>query len=125
MDDPLYKEGLMKYWKNPTNYGVMKNPDIDVTKLNSVCGDKVRVMAKIKNGKIEDVSFTCYGCVVAKAMAAKLTTVAKGMKTKDFKKMKPEKFLSTVDVSFSPARTKCALLGFSALQSALNKKVVK
>lgn len=123
MDDPLYREVLMEYWENPKNYGVMKNPDVDVTKLNKLCGDKVRIMAKVKKNKIEEVSFTCNSCVVAKAMAAQLTLVAKGMKISDFKKMKPEKFLSTMGIGFSPVRTKCALLGFSTLQGALGNKI--
>ena len=125
MDDSLYREVLMDFWQNPKNYGVMKNPDIDVTKLNPLCGDKVRIMAKVKKGKIEDVSFTCESCVVAKAMATQMTMVAKGMKTKEFTKMEPEEFLKTIEVGFSPVRIKCALLGFSTLQSALDKKKKK
>ena len=125
MDDMLYREVLMDFWKNPKNYGVMKNPDIDVTKLNPLCGDKVRIMAKVKEGKIDEVSFTCESCVVAKAMATQLTMIAKGMKTKDFSKMKPEKFLETIEIGFSPVRMKCALLGFSTLKSALDEKKSK
>lgn len=125
MNDPIYREVLMEFWENPKNYGVMKNPDIDVTKLNKLCGDKVRIMAKVKNGKIEGVSFTCNSCVVAKAMAAQLTLVAKGMKVKDFQKMKAEEFLNTIGIGFSPVRTKCALLGFSTLQEAIDKKKTK
>ena len=122
MDDPLYREILMEFWENPQNYGVLKNPDVDVTKLNRLCGDKVRIMAKVKKGRIEEVAFTCKGCVVAKALASQLTITAKGMKVKDFVKMNPEKFLSTVNVGFSPVRMKCALLGFSTLKNALKSK---
>src|SRR4030042_2799481 len=125
MDCPLYREVLMDFWKNPKNYGVMKNPDVDITKLNPLCGDKVRVMAKVKKGKIEEVSFTCEGCVVAKALTLQLTLIAKGKKVKDFVKMKPEEFLSTMEVGFSPIRIKCALLGFSTLKSALSTRKVK
>jgi nitrogen fixation NifU-like protein len=122
MDDPLYREIILDNWKNPKNYGVMKNPDIDVTKLNPLCGDEVRIMAKVNKGKIEKISFTCQGCVVAKALASQLTVIAKGMKVKEFKKMDPEKFLNTVEMGFSPVRMKCALLGFSTLKGALDKK---
>ena len=122
MDDPLYRELLMEFWENPKNYGELKNPDIDVTKLNPLCGDKVRIMAKVKKGKIEEVAFTCQSCVVAKALASQLTIIAKGMKVKDFVKMKPEKFLATMEMGFSPVRMKCALLGFTTLKSALAKK---
>lgn len=121
MDDPLYREVLMEYWDNPKNYGVMEDADVDVTKLNPLCGDEVRIMAKVKKGKIEEVSFTCQSCVVAKALASQLTVVAKGMKVKDFVKMKPEKFLETMEMGFSPVRMKCALLGFTTLKTALNK----
>ncbi len=122
MTDPIYREVLMEYWENPKNYGEMKNPDIDMTKLNPLCGDKVRIMAKVKKGKIEEVSFTCASCVVAKALASQLTVVAKGMKVKDFAKMEPESFLSTMEMGFSPVRMKCALLGFTTLKTALSEK---
>lgn len=122
MADTLYREILMEYWENPKNYGVMKDPDVDVTKLNPLCGDKVRIMAKIKKSKIEEVSFTCKSCVVAKALASQLTVTARGMKVKDFAKMKPDKFLKSVEVGFSPVRVKCALLGFTTLKDALAKK---
>lgn len=122
MDDPLYREIILDHWKNPQNYGVMKDPDIDVTRQNKFCGDKVRIMAKIKNGKIEEISFTCSGCVIAKALASQLTLIAKGMKVEEFTKMDAEDFLKTVEISFSPARLKCALLGFSTLKNELEKK---
>jgi nitrogen fixation NifU-like protein len=125
MNDPIYREVLMEHWQNPKNYGVMKSPDVDVTKLNPLCGDKVRIMAKVKKGKIEEVSFTCASCVVAKALASQLSVVAKGMKVKDFVKMKPETFLGSLEVGFSPIRMNCALLGFSTLKTALAGKKVK
>jgi nitrogen fixation protein NifU and related proteins len=125
MDDSLYREILMEYWEYPKNYGVMKNADIDVTKLNPLCGDKVRIMAKVKKGRIEEISFTCKSCVVAKALASHLTLIAKGMKVADFAKMKPEKFLETLEIAFSPVRMKCALLGFLTLKSALDRKKTK
>jgi nitrogen fixation NifU-like protein len=122
MDDPFYREILMEYWDNPKNYGVMKNPDVDVTRFNPLCGDKVRIMAKVKKGLIEEISFTCASCVVAKALASQLTVVTKGMKVKSFIKMRPERFLNTMEVGFSPVRMKCALLGFTSLKDALKEK---
>ncbi len=125
MDDLLYREILLDYWQNPKNYGVIKNPDIDITKFNSLCGDKVRIMAKLKNGKIEKVNFTCKGCIVAKALTCHLTLMASKMKVEDFLKIEAEEFLKTVNFTFSPARIKCALLGFSAFREALIKNQKK
>ena len=109
----------MEHWQTPRNYGVIKNPDVDVTENNPVCGDNVRIMAKIKNKRIEEIGFTCSGCAVSKALASILTIKVKGMKVEEFRKMKPEILLADLGVEFSPVRMKCALLGFSTLKKAL------
>jgi nitrogen fixation NifU-like protein len=120
MNDPLYREIIMEHWKYPRNYGVIKKADIDVTENNPVCGDNVRIMAKIKNKRIEEIGFTCSGCAVSKALASILTVKVKGMKVTEFRKMKPEILLSDLGVEFSPVRMKCALLGYSTLKKALS-----
>lgn len=119
MNDPLYREIIMEHWEYPRNYGVIKNADVDVTENNPVCGDKVRIMAKLKNKKIEDIKFTCSGCAVSKALASILTLKVKGMKVSEFSKMKPEILLGGLGVEFTPVRMKCALLGFNTLKKAL------
>ena len=120
MNDPLYREIIMEHWQTPRNYGVIKNADIDVTQTNPVCGDSVRIMAKLKNNRIQEIGFTCSGCAVSKALASLLTLKAKGMKVAEFRKMRPEVLLSGLGVEFSPVRMKCALLGFSTLKKALS-----
>ena len=119
MNDPLYREIIMEHWQYPQNYGVIRGADIDVTETNPVCGDKVRIMAKLKNDRIQRIGFTCTGCAVSKALASLLTLKAKGMKVGEFRKMKPEVLLSGLGVEFSPVRMKCALLGFNTLKKAL------
>jgi nitrogen fixation protein NifU and related proteins len=119
MNDPLYREIILDHWQNPQNYGVMVKPDVDVVAKNMMCGDEIRVMAKLKKKNVDKVSFTCEGCVVAKAAASILSVMVTGMPVVDFQKMKPEEFLKIFDVGLTPARTKCALLCFSTLQKAL------
>lgn len=116
MDDVLYKEIILEHWKNPHNYGQLKNADIDILEMNELCGDEIRVMAKIKKGKIERISFIAKACSIAKAGGSILTDLVTGEKISDIKKISPEKFLKGIGVEFTPARTKCALLAYSALQ---------
>jgi nitrogen fixation NifU-like protein len=119
MSDVLYKEIILEHWKNPHNYGELKNADIDALEMNELCGDEIRIMAKIKNGKIEKITFTARGCSIAKAGGSILTDLVTGKSIKDIKKITPEKFLKEIGVEFTPARTKCALLGLETLQKAL------
>lgn len=119
MDDQLYKEIILEHWKNPHNFGELKNADIDVTDLNELCGDEIRIMAKINNGKIEKIMFLAKSCSIAKAGGSILMDITEGKKITDLKKITPEKFLKEIGVKLTPARTKCALLGFSTLQKAI------
>lgn len=119
MNDPLYREIIMEHWQYPRNYGTIKNADVDVKQNNTTCGDSVRIMAKLKKDRIEEIAFTCSGCAVSKALASILTLKVKGMKVGEFRKMKPEVLLSDLGVEFSPVRMKCALLGFDTLKKAL------
>jgi nitrogen fixation protein NifU and related proteins len=122
MTDQLYREIILENWKNPQNYGKITKPDIDVAEDNPLCGDHIRVMAKVKKGRIEEVSFISEGCAISTASASLMTQMAKGMKVTDFKKIKPEEYMNKFELCFSPARIKCVLLGFSTFQKALIKK---
>lgn len=121
MADALYREIILEHWQNPQNYGEISRPDIDVSEVNPLCGDKIRIMAKIKNKIIEDISFVADGCAISKASGSMLTVMAKKMSITKFLKMKPEVFLKTFEIPFSPARVKCVLLGFSTFKQALRE----
>jgi len=119
MQDPLYREIILEHWKKPQNYGVLEHADIDVTELNPLCGDTIRIMARIKEGNIEEISFVSSGCAISTAAASLFTQRIKGSTVHEITKMKPEAFLDAFELTFTPARLKCALLAFSTFQKAI------
>lgn len=122
MQDPLYREIILEHWQNPQNYGVIKNPDIDVSEVNITCGDKIRLTGKIENGKLTKVAFTNEGCAISKASASLFSEKIKGMELIKIKKINKEEVLKNLPISISPARYNCALLCFRALQKGLKEK---
>ncbi|MDP2585259.1 MAG: iron-sulfur cluster assembly scaffold protein [Candidatus Levybacteria bacterium] len=121
MQDPLYREIILEHWKNPQNYGILKNPDIDVSEVNKICGDRIRLTGKIKNGKLAEVAFIGEGCAISKASSSLFTQDLKGMELAKIIKIDKEKVLKNLPISISPARYNCALLCFRALQKSLKK----
>lgn len=119
MNDPLYREIILEHWQNPQNYGVIKNPDIDVSEINIICGDKIRLTGKIKNGKLTEIAFTSEGCAISKASASLFTQNLKGMSLTGIKKINQEDVLKNLLVSITPARHNCALLCYRVLQKGL------
>ena len=118
-NDPLYREIILDNWKNPQNFGVVKNPDIDVSEANTSCGDKVRLTGEIQDNKLIKVAFTGDGCAISKASSSLFTEQIKNMPLTKIKKLTKEDVLNNLSVKISPARYNCALLCFHALQKGL------
>ena len=119
MTDPLYREIILEHWKNPQNYGVIEDAEIDISDSNPLCGDEIRITIKIsKKNKISDIKFTSQGCAISKASASIFTEMVKGQKIAEVKKLKSEDLLTELGVELTPARLKCAMLVFSALKNS-------
>lgn len=52
MQDTLYRDIILEHWQHPQNYGVIKNPDIDVEENNPYCGDIIRLTIKLESNKL-------------------------------------------------------------------------
>lgn len=115
-EDPLYREIILEHWQHPQNYGVVEAADIDVSGNNPLCGDRIRITARLKNGKIDDIAFTGDGCAIAKASASLFTEAVKGKPLAKVKAMTSEESLRLLGIEVTPARAKCALLAPSTLQ---------
>jgi len=118
MTDPLYREIIIEHWKHPQNYGIIKHADIDVTDFNPLCGDEIRITANREDNKITNIKFTSQGCAISKASASIFTEMVKGQNMSTIKHISSENLLSELGVQLTPARMKCALLGYTIFQNA-------
>ena len=140
----LYKEIILDHGKNPRNFGKCNNFNKDASGHNPLCGDKVRIFAKLnEKKKVEDISFEGEGCAISLASASILTDVVKG---KDYNNTKLiiDNFLNliknskkitinsldedqiTTIMSLSgvkefPMRVKCATMAWHTLNDILEK----
>lgn len=119
MQNSLYRDIILDHWQHPQNYGVLNDADIDVTENNPLCGDEIRLMMKLKDNKIAEMKFIAEGCAISKASASLFTEEVKGKKLQEVKNIKPQEMLDILVVNLTPTRTKCALLIYQAVQSAL------
>ncbi|MBI2107336.1 iron-sulfur cluster assembly scaffold protein [Candidatus Woesearchaeota archaeon] len=115
----LYQEELLDHYKNPRNFGTLSNPDIEFSDTNPLCGDEVKVTAKIINGKIQEIKFDSRGCAISVAAASKLSELLKNKSLSEIKKMDNKEVLELLGVPISPMRLKCALLSLRALQKGI------
>lgn len=119
--DELYREIILEHWKNPQNYGIINEADIDVSDYNPLCGDEIRVTILLSQDKVSEILFVSDGCAISKASASLLTEKIRGMNKEDVKKITPDEVIENLEVPLTPSRTKCALLVYSALQKGLQE----
>jgi nitrogen fixation NifU-like protein len=119
LSEKMYREHILELYKNPSNFGELKNPTHKHTETNSLCGDEITVQLKVKNNKVEDAKFNGSGCVISMVSSSMLTDKIKNMEIKDVKKLDKKDVLKLLKISINPARLKCVLLPLESIRGAL------
>jgi nitrogen fixation NifU-like protein len=118
----LYRDNILDHYKNPRNFGSLKNPDVIGVGDNPLCGDCLSVELKCdKKGILTDVAFSAKGCALSVASASILSESLRGMSVARARELRGEDIQELIEVSVGPGRLKCALLPLVALQQALKK----
>ena len=120
--DALYRDFILDHYRNPRNAGTLEQPDASFEDLNPLCGDKIRMDVKIRDGVVEDIKFKGRGCAISQASASLLTESIKGKKISEIDAIGKNDVLENLGISISAARLKCALLGLKVLKQALALK---
>ncbi|HXM97638.1 MAG TPA: iron-sulfur cluster assembly scaffold protein [Candidatus Dormibacteraeota bacterium] len=68
-----YSEALLDHFQNPRNAGELHDANAIVEVTNPVCGDVLKLSARIENARIMEIRFLCRGCTAAIACASLLT----------------------------------------------------
>lgn len=74
----MFSKGVLDHFQNPRNAGELLDATASVEVSNPVCGDVLRVAARIEDGRIAEVRFLCRGCTTAIACASRLTELLTG-----------------------------------------------
>lgn len=136
----LYQEVVFDHNRNPRNFRIMDDATRKIDGYNPLCGDKITLYIKLKEGVIEDVSFQGSGCAISTASASLLTEMVRGHTEEQahelfelFHKIttghddrndleKLGKLTVLAGVRAYPARVKCATLAWHSLEAALKEE---
>lgn len=114
----MYTEKVMELFMNPKNAGKMENPDGVGEVGNPRCGDIMKIYLRIKDDRIEDVSFETFGCASAIASSSMVTEMVKGLTIDE------ALAISNTDVvkalgGLPPQKIHCSLLAEEGIQAAI------
>jgi nitrogen fixation NifU-like protein len=119
----LYTKKVMETFKNPHNYGKIKNASGIGKVGNPTCGDVMWLYIKVDKNKkgeeiIKDIKFETFGCVAAISTSSVITDLAKGKTIK--KALEIEKLEIVKKLGGLPAiKYHCSILAVDALTEAI------
>jgi nitrogen fixation NifU-like protein len=120
MDD-LYRDYILEHYRRPHNFGVLDEPSASYEGSNPLCGDRITMQLRVKDGVVDGVGFTGRGCAISQASASLLTDEIKGKHVNEVAEFRAADLLDLLGIEISPARLKCAMLSFDSLQHLLDE----
>jgi nitrogen fixation protein NifU and related proteins len=134
----LYQEMILDHYRRPRNKGTLDNADASVEMKNPLCGDEIGLQVSFDGDQIREVKFSGRGCSISQASASMMTQLLKGKTRAEIDSIRTrfrDLMLGTAattdelgplralaGVARFPARVKCALLAWNALESALTQQ---
>lgn len=133
----LYSEIIMDYAKLKKYKKKMNDADTVKEGANLSCGDEIKLYVKVRDGKIESLSFEGKGCIVSQASANLmiervlgesleniheiLENVEKMVKGEEYDKNLLKNVSIMENIRSYPSRVKCFMLAWRTLENALKE----
>jgi len=103
---------------NPRNVGELEGANAVAEETNPVCGDRLRLSLRVRDGRIEAARFLAYGCAPTLACGSVLAEMIEGMTTADALLLTKQEIVRALDRL--PARKQhAAALAIETLRAAL------
>ena len=139
----LYQELILDHYRRPRNKGELEGASTSVIMKNPLCGDEVALHVKFDGDRVGDVRFSGRGCSISLASASMMTQLVKGKSAGEIEQLRDtfrgmvmgttsadaDEVVGTMGslralsgVSRFPARVKCALLAWNALESVMAER---
>ena len=136
--DNIYTELILEHSRNKHNRHELEDYTHKELGHNPSCGDEITLELKVKDGIIEDISYTGHGCAISQASTSIMCDNVKGIKVEEAID-RAKKFIGMVkgcllytspsprdydaiafeSISTLPARVKCAVLSWYTLKNML------
>ena len=134
----LYQEIILDHYRRPRNKGTLPAPDETVQIRNPLCGDEVELAVAFDGDTVADLRFAGRGCSISQASASLMTQAVKGKSREEAAALLARfhrlvhgdasaaeelgELRAMAGVAKFPARMRCALLAWGALNEVLERR---
>jgi nitrogen fixation NifU-like protein len=115
----LYSDAVRERWRRPRFRGTVGDANAVAEDVNPLCGDRVRMTARVRGGQVEEVRFTGDSCAICSASADVLAELAEGRSVTEAGAVETADILEMLGTDVKPTRMRCVTLPIGVLRSAL------
>jgi NifU-like protein involved in Fe-S cluster formation len=115
-----YSDIFKDHLANPRNAGELPDANAVAEETNPVCGDRLRLSLRIKDGRIKAARFLAYGCPPTLACGSALAETIQGMSVPQALRVSKTEIAAAVG-GLPSRKQHAAALAIETLQTALAK----
>ena len=118
-----YSETFKDHLTNPRNAGELADANAIAEETNPVCGDRLRLSLRIRDGRIETARFLAYGCPPTLVSGSALAELLEGKSIEDAQSLTRKDLLDAIG-GLPSRKQHAAALAIETLQAALASRQV-
>jgi nitrogen fixation NifU-like protein len=115
---PAYSETVIDHFEHPRNAGEIADADGEATTSNPVCGDRMRVMIRVRDGHIDEVKWQTRGCPPAIATSSFASEMVQGWSLEDVDGLTRQRIADAIG-GLPKDKVHCSVLAADALRAAV------
>ena len=121
VENPLaYSETFKDHLAHPRNAGELADANAKAEESNPVCGDRLRLSLRIRDGRIDAAKFLAYGCPPTLACGSVLAEMIDGMTIKEAMKLTRKEIVEALE-GLPGSKQHAAALAIETLRAVINK----
>ena len=112
----MYHEAILDHYRNRRHWGALDPADFSHEEKNPLCGDRLRLTMRVKDGRIAEIGWEGEGCAISQASASMLGELIVGKTLEEARTITKEDVLDMLGIQLGPVRLKCALLSLKVMK---------
>jgi nitrogen fixation NifU-like protein len=114
-----YSDVIRERWRRPRFRGQLETANAVAEDVNPLCGDRVRLMLRLEDERVQTARFLGDSCAICTASADVLAEMLEGRHRDEALAVSPRDLLETLAADIRPTRMRCVTLSLTVLATAL------
>jgi NifU-like protein involved in Fe-S cluster formation len=115
-----YSERFKEHLAHPRRAGTLDDADARADETNPVCGDRLSLSLRLRDGRVEAARFLAYGCPPTLACGSALADLLEGMTIEDALRLTRDRIARAAG-GLPPRKQHAAALALETLRAALER----